>query len=603
MRARVIAFALAVCPAALASAVVAGRAVDADTGQPVPCTVAIRTSSGELIADHPSFRGAFRSAGLFEKEVPAGRTRVVVSRGFDYIAEAQEMDLDDGERRELIFKLRRRTPLRAQGWRAGDNHVHMIHGERTIEVDFDYVALAARAEGLDYLSLSQDWNLAEKTPEALELACRRASTADFRMTWNLEAPKNFWRGDVSHCAGHGWTLAMRGRTHDGRDAIRELLALSAWDYESHKPPVPNFEMHALIHSLGGIVSYTHPHRWWWGKWGGKGGFPVEERKKVSNMAAELPFDTVAGPTYDTIDIMMQPEEQETNRRALELWFLLLNRGYRIAGTTSSDTTFDRPGGGVPGKVRIYTLADPEPAAIAAAMKQGRNFVTSGPLIVLEIGGHGIGDVVRAAPDRKLAVRIQAWPSGAIPQERLRRVELIRNGEVLRAWEPDAGMTEFSMEIVEDGTAWYIARCDGSTDGQVAITNPIYFEGDDYRAPAAEPARVNAVVRDAAGTPLDGEVEVLRMEGTEAVRLAEHPFRGGEFKLTVPAVARLRVRARGYQPQTRSIFMDFPPLLDQMLNMTDEQLSDWSTFETARRLLRDVRLEFRLQAAQGGSAGL
>jgi hypothetical protein len=50
-------------------------------------------------------------------------------------------------------------------------------------------------------------------------------------------------------------------------------------------------------------------------------------------------------------------------------------------------------------------------------------------------------------------------------------------------------------------------------------------------------------------------------------------------------------------------MDFPPLLDQMLNMTDEQLSDWSTFETARRLLRDVRLEFRLQTAEHGSDGL
>ncbi len=81
----------------------------------------------------------------------------------------------------------------------------MIHGERRILVGFPDVAQAARAEALDYLSLAQAWNLPEATPEALEAACRKVSTDDLLLTWNLEAPKNYWRGDVSHCVGHGWT--------------------------------------------------------------------------------------------------------------------------------------------------------------------------------------------------------------------------------------------------------------------------------------------------------------------------------------------------------------------------------------------------------------
>jgi hypothetical protein len=571
-----------------------GRVVDADTGQPVACTVRIETAGGKVITDHPSFAGGFRSDGVFDKEVPAGRVTVTVSRGFDYGAEQRALDVGEGGVREAEFRLRRRTPLKRLGWYCGDNHVHMIHGERTVEVDFAYTALAGRAEGLDYLGLCQHWNLPEATPEALERACERVSTRNFRLTWNLEAPKNYWRGDASHCVGHGWTAGMRGRTADGRDAIRELMAMSAWDYESEKPPTPNFESHALIHSLGGMVSYTHPHRWWWGKWGGTGIYPVEERKAVSNMAQELPFDTIAGPTYDSIDIMMQPHERRVNREAQELWFMLLNHGYRIAATASSDTTFDRPGGGVPGKVRVYTRVAGEPStgAIAQAMRAGRNFVTSGPLLLLEIGGHEPGDVVPVREAQTLKGTVRAWP-GAGPGERLTKVELIRNGEVIRTFEPE-GSAEFRGEIGinESGTAWYVARCYGSNADQVAITNAIYFEGPDYRAPEAALARVTGVVRDkGTGEPLDGTAEVIRMDGRRPVAESEHAFRGGRFELTVPATARVRVRASGRKAETKSVFMDYAPLLERMLNLKEEQLSDWGTFEEFRRLLGDVRLEF------------
>ena len=567
--------------APLWAAHVAGRVTDARTGRVIPCTVAIRTSDGHVLTNHPSFRGGMRTPGTFDAEAPAGVTTVRVTRGFDYEPAEQKFVLAAGERRELRFALRRRSPLSRVGWVAGDSHVHMIHGERTIIVTFEDVALAARAEGLDYLSLCQRWNLPEETPEAIQAACRRASSPDFTLAWNLEAPKNYWRGDVAHCAGHGWTLGMRGRTPDGRNAIAELLELSAWDYESDKPPVPNFESHALIHALGGIVSYTHPHRWHIGTWGGRGIYPVDERHFISNLAQELPFDTVTGPTYDMLDIMMQPRETEVNRRAQELWFTLLNHGYRLPATTSSDTTFDNPGGGVPGRVRVYTRTggDAAPSAVAAAVKAGRNFVSSGPLLLLEIGGRQVGDVVRA-PARMQGVA-RAW--GAV------KVEIVRNGAVIHTLAGEGGR----FPVNEPGTAWYIARCYGPAEGDVAVTNPIYFEGADYRAPAAAPARVTATVEDESGRPLSGVCEVIRMVGKDAVKLSEVRFEGGRLALTCPATARLRVRAPGHAAVTRSIFMDYAPLLDTMLEMRAEALSDWATYEKIRALLGAVRLDFRL----------
>ncbi len=578
-------------------ATISGRVVDSDTGRVIPATVAIRTSQGSLVTESPSFKDGFRSSGTFTKAVPPGKTTVTVTRGFDYGGVVRNLSLRAGQRAELVFELRRRTPLRSQRWVTGDNHVHMIHGERNIVVTFEYAALAGRAEGLDYMSLAQDWNLPEKTAANVAAACRAVSTPDFTLTWNLEAPKNYWRGDVSKCLGHGWTLGMRDQASSGNDAIRELLELSAGDYQNEKAPVPNFEIHNLVHSLGGIVSYTHPCRWWWGRWGGRAIYPLEDAKFVSNLAQELPYDTVIGPTYDTIDILMQPREQIANDKARQLWFMLLNQGYRIPATASSDTTFDNEGRGVPGKVRVYTRVDGEPviARIAEAMKRGRNFITSGPLLTLEIGGHGIGDAIRLNGPASFKAVIKAWASGE-PGEHLSVVELIRNGQPVKTLHIDGRRADFTaeFEFAEDRTAWYIAHAAGSTDEQIAITNPIYFEAADYRAPSPAKARVAGVVKDRqTGKPLGGVCEVVVMSGVTAAAVSKHEFRGGRFELEVPGSARLRVRVPGYVPVQKSVFMDYPPLANMILNLRSGELVDWTTFQQIRALLDRVRLEFAL----------
>lgn len=523
---------------------------------------------------------------------------MTVSRGFDYLAQRRIVEVGSSHRAELTFRLRRQTDLRRLGWFCGDNHVHMIHGSSRVNVTFADVALAARAAGLDYMSVAQHWNLpaAQLTPARLGMLCKGVSTPDFILTWNLEAPKNYWRGDVTHCLGHCWTLGMRGYTAKGRDAISELFQLSAHDYESEKTPAPNFESQALIHALGGIVVYSHPCRWGWGKWGGKGIYPVERGKFISNLAQELPYDTVVGPTYDGIDILMQPWDREAYLEAQKLWFMLLNKGYRIPGTASTDASFDHPAQARPGIVRVYTHVEGPPTigAIARAMRAGRNFVTSGPLLLMEIGGREPGAVIRLNGPGDFVVNLRAWPSG-ITGERLTRIELIRDGAVVKEFQITGTRKGFtaSFSIHEAGTAWYIARCFGSKDLQVAITNPVYFQGRDDNPPAPTLAHVTGTVTDAAGDPLAGEVDVIRLLGLTAVEQSEHAFSGGRFTLDVPGTARLRVRVPGFLPVTKSVFMDSPALLRITLNMREAELTDWGTFEEIKRLLRDVNLKFAL----------
>jgi len=584
-------------------AVIVGRVLDDESGQEIPCTVTIQTSDRKIVFDNPGSTDGFRSAGHFQKDVPPGETVVTVSQGFDYEASQQKIDLQPGQRVSLVFRLRTQASLRHFGWYCGDNHVHMIHGPEKpgFALNFQYLALAARAAGLDYMSAAQNWNLSpsETTPARLSELCRSASTADFILAWNMEEPKNYWRGNVTHCLGHCWFLGMHGYTPDGQDAIQLLLQMSALDYQSEKTPTPNFESQALIHALGGVVAYTHPCRWWWGKWGGKGIYPVEAGKFVSNLAQELPYDTVVGPTYDAMDILMQSWDHDASLEAQRLWFLLLNKGYRMPATASTDSDFGGRASANPGVARVYTKVEGSPSveAIAAAMKAGKNFVTTGPLLLMEIGGHSVGDVIHLSGPSDFPVQLMAWPSGVLG-ERVTKVELIRNGDTVKQFAVNAGRKEFRAEfsIHETGTAWYIARCFGSNDLQVAITNPIYFEGSDFRSPPPTEAHVTGVVTDAGGKPLNGECDVIRMVGLGPVRLSRHQFQGGQFTVDIPGTARLRVEVTGYKPMMKSVFVDYAPLLRMTLNLREAELTDWRTYDEIKSLLRDVKLEFSLARA-------
>jgi len=580
-------------------AVVVGRVLDADTGQVIPCTVTIFAADKSIVTESPAFEEGFRSSGQFEKAVPPGETTIRISRGFDYVASQSKTELKPGERRQLVFQLRRQANLPRLGWYCGDSHVHFSHdgGRPAFPMDIRYVALAARAAGLDYMSIAQNWVLPANqiTSGYLNDLCDSVSTPGFTLTWNMEAPKNYWRGDVTHCLGHCWFLGMRGSTPDGRDTIQALLQMSAGDYQSEKAPTPNFESQALIHALEGTVAYTHPCRWSWGDWGGHNGCPLQVGKFISNLAQELPYDTVIGPTYDAIDILMQPWDREASSEAQRLWFLLLNHGYHMPATASTDTNFSGMGTANPGSARVYTHVEGSQsiAAIAQAMKAGRNFVTNGPLLLMQIGGHQVGDVIHLGGPSDFRVHLQAWPSGAVG-ELLTRVELIRNGEIAKVFAIGKQNRGFSAKfnIRETGTAWYIARCFGSSD-QVAMTNPIYFEGRNHTPPQTTPAHVTGFVTDSAGKPLEGECDVIRMEGLTPIQLSTHSFTGGQFTLDVPGTARLRVRVAGYKPKTESVFMDYPPLLRMTLNMREAELTDWKTFEEIKRLLGNVRLKFQL----------
>ena len=144
------------------------RVLDGETGREMPSTLKIQTASGGVITSSAGFRDGVRSPGVFEADVEPGRTNVQARCGFDYSVEEKRIDLRAGEQQELTLALRRRSPLRRQGWVTGDNHVHMVHGEAQVHSTFPELQ-TRRARGRPRLSFGR---------AALELAQRVRTWAE-----------------------------------------------------------------------------------------------------------------------------------------------------------------------------------------------------------------------------------------------------------------------------------------------------------------------------------------------------------------------------------------------------------------------------------------
>jgi hypothetical protein len=474
----------------------------------------------------------------------------------------------------------------------------MLHGEKAVPVDFDFVALTAQAQDLQYLSLAQSWILQHPTPEALNSELSARARADCFLAWNLEAPKNYYQGDAGRCLGHCWNLGLRGRTKDARDVIQELLNASAWDYESEKPTYANFESHSLIHEQGGAVFYTHPARWWMGSWGGRAGYPKRENMRVSNMAVELPLDTLIGPTFDGLDVLTTSGEQAANAKAFELWSLLLNHRYRLAATASSDACFDRPGGAVPGSARTYTFLPKgfSWSAVTRATAAGNTFATTGPLLLVTLDTAPPGTAF-AAGSGQHNLAIEAWPPGD-DSYGLSRVQILRNGTVFMEYlpSPTTGFFGTNTTIQEKNAAWYCVRTfAGEAQNRIAISGAFYFAAKGQPPPSPIPARVRIKIIDAgSGAPLAGSVTEVQFQGTTPRPRTRHVLKSGEGQLYIPGTARLRADAKGYTPCILSPFLDCPELVEIITHLSDSDLLDWHTFEKLQDQLGKIELIFRMQ---------
>lgn len=566
------------------------RVLDDESGRVMPARLVLKASDGTYPGDRlrmsadrwPNIEAhAVFIDGEETFDLPAGTTSIAAARGMQRRAESRNVDVKPGETTTVELRLRKVVDMQRLGWFAGDLHVHMIHGEMQRETSYEDVALTCRANGLDFVSVGQEYTGAGTLDLAgYHAACRAVSGLDFQMFLGAERPKNI--------LGH-----------------QVILGVENPFLISEEPPY--WKAQHAIHEQGGVAVYVHPVRYYPGKQyrGEWLDFPG------NNLARELIFDAYAGPSFDGLSVL---SDEPANATAHRLWFELLNRGCFVPVFADSDACFDRPELGIkaPGFWNTYYYLGPDaevtPENLAEAVRQGRTMATTGPLLRF-----GIDDQISGAtlpPDGKSrTVTIDVdYPQHAFSLETvdrktddpttIARIELLRNGVVVKEWTPKSTQASVTHVIAESEPCWYAARVYGTdSQWQVALASPIYFDS----TPAAEKNEpFGVVVRGRiydfeTGRERSGQIEIVR-HGKTLKELEAN----GQFKVRMPIDAEIVVRSGDERPLTKNLLLDYGPVHRFLWHLESADLGEAETFERFERLVREVDLEFPIGYALPGS---
>jgi len=389
----------------------------------------------------------FYSPGAIALEVPAGDLRVQATHGFGSAAVSVTRKIRAGENVEITLDIP--APLwnpATDGWYSADLHSHLNYGGAYLLTPEDIV-LDMRAETLDL-----------STPQLANLHTRFIDSE----WWNwrrTEFPMIHFAQEVrSHFLGHVAVV--------GADSL-----FYPW-YSGPGYPVynqidlPNSAALQFARQHGGMNSYVHPVST-------KNPFPADG--EPTGLPLELVPDALLGDV-DTLEVAcLWSDELGTS----EAWYRLLNLGLLIAPSAGSDTMHNFYRTMPIGSTRVY--AKPDGAMnlpnFLSAVKQGKSFVTNGPMVKFTAGGKESGDVINAAPNQSIEWKLEAW--SALPVE---KVEIIVNGQI--AWSGkgfDAGSKTFSGKINVPSGGWIAARIHGGTTKPpfadsypFAHTAPVWF---------------------------------------------------------------------------------------------------------------------------------
>jgi hypothetical protein len=375
----------------------------------VPARLLVRGAGGTPDPDwgeDPSDGAALdviHTDGDGDRAIPPGRYHVTVTRGFEYTAVEKDVVVTADATTALEATLDRVVDTR--GWIAADLHVHAVPSPDAPAPLADRVRALAAA-GVE-VAVATDHN----------------AVTDYS-------------GAIRERGLGRWLASIVGDEVTTRGA--PLGHFNVFPLPSAAAPVP-FDRVAPRDIVAGardagaqIVQVNHP------RMGGIGYFDLLrfDPRDVAGWRARSPL---AETGFDAIEIFNGDHYARIDEveRAMRDWYALLDAGIRMTATGNSDShklTYHECG--VPRNLVAVDDDDPahlDEARFVAAVRAGHVIVSSGPLVHLEVGGHGVGDEAPAG-EREVHVTVDAPPWVDVA-----RVEVVtRGGRTLRVWPAGGG---------------------------------------------------------------------------------------------------------------------------------------------------------------------
>ncbi|HEV7278922.1 MAG TPA: CehA/McbA family metallohydrolase [Pirellulaceae bacterium] len=498
-------------------------------------------------------------------EVAPGTWNVRVSRGPQFRSFERTIEAVSGKGVDLgEIEFERIVDLPSLGWYGGDADGDVYHGELIYQdVNADTAVEISQAMGLDWVGVGR-WgvrNVGGPHPktwgEAYDFMKSR-SRDGFLFVWTDERPKSD--------GGHACFVGLQ-RSGDDR---------FGWGWIEAKTPLSQFQTLQMIRSSGAATFANHPLRWW-----------MTGGKFRTNMYAGLPFELCASGLLDGLNINDRPEN-------LELWSMLLDRGYRVAATAGADFGLDRPGGPVPGVDRMYCYCPDgmTSAALAEAVRGGRTVVSKGPTLIANLDGQPPGATVESGKTYRIDAK--AWARGD-EDDPLRRLELWSHGRAIDAKVYDKGALDAdeTFEWKPKGDWDWVAVRAVSLRGW-AVTSAFYAKSASYQPPEPVECRLTLEVQglkkaDFSGASLEVWDGAPRVTGSKLS--SSQPLKESQT-LTVPASATLLVRLADGREKQATVYeaSGAAELVRQIAagERRQEPLLDWTTYEETLRLCREAK---------------
>ena len=444
---------------------------------PVPARLAVLDPAGHptvVPGVFPRFDGThgriyFYSSGVVEVEVPAspaGEVRIRATHGFSSLPATASVPVSPGETAEADLVFEPLWDARTAGYRSADHHFHLNYGGVT-RLSPDDLELLQAGEDLDF-----------STPLMANLHHRRNDSEFFMDRRVDDVPAILFGQEIrSHFLGH---LGLIG--------IESVFWPWFWGpgypvYEADDRP----NLDALVHSRsqGGVSAYMHPVSRTdpFGSEAGLGAIPI----------MVIP-DAVLGD-LDTLEVAcLWTNEFGT----ADLWHRFLNLGVPLAASAGTDVMLDYHRTMAVGTTRIYVHV-PGPFRIGPyldALKAGRSFVTTGPLLDFRVDGARPGEAVGQGGEA-------AWTLTLAHTGPVSQVDLIVNGETVDTLSglDGPGVRELAGSLTLPAGGWVAARAHGGQEswpgmnGSVfAQTSPVWIGEVGSHDPAAADAAARDLLR-------------------------------------------------------------------------------------------------------------
>ncbi len=455
-----------------------GRVVDDASGLPLPCRLYIKDQDGTwFLAKSAATEGSAvpyqkkrgtsvevhttLSAHPFVADLPPGSYTLMAERGKEYFPGEDTIALI-GNSAQVTLKLRRWINMADRGWYSGDTHVH---------------------RGLDELLnvlLAEDLNVAFPL-------LYWVTEAFLAPNKDQEDPgAKLIQVDPTHVIYPRNTEYEIFTINKKRHTLGAVFLLNHQNiFVEGVPPVRKVAQET--HQEGGLVELDK-HAWPWSMIL----VPIMEVDlyELANnhlWRTDFLFKNWGEPAAAYMGVE-RDQDGWTERGWMEYgfqnYYTLLNCGFRLRPTAGTASGVHPVPLGF-GRVYVHLPGGFEYKAWVQGLNEGRSFVTTGPMLFLEINGKKPGHVFQAGEGESFGLQITGEVISARP---LQQIEVIVNGKVFHLLKPENETTregarrsklDWKLEIL--GPSWLAVRAFEERPGgrlSFAHSGPFYVEFKD-----------------------------------------------------------------------------------------------------------------------------